>query len=318
MAPGDLATRSGVSQATISRVERGHPGSLTLTTLRRIAGALDVKVDLVARWRAGDLDRLLNAKHSQLHESVARWFADELPAWVLAPEVSYSIYRERGVVDIVAWHPGRRAILVIELKTDIVDVNQLDREGRGEGAPDPHDRPRPWLESAHHLDVGYRRRRQDQPRPIGGAPIRPPRRVPDRWPSRPRLARGPGRRGRGVSPAGRSSRPARSRRRGGSAGMTRRVADLRHPQPGRAEEGRARSGLRRTLRPWASSSGRPGSTTRIGAGRSTRASSSRAIDWRSTPSTSTRSSSTSRSIGCRRRRRSAGGATRCPTGSCSR
>ena len=29
------------------------------------------------------------------------------------------------MVDIVAWHPGRRAILVIELKTDIVDVNQL-------------------------------------------------------------------------------------------------------------------------------------------------------------------------------------------------
>ena len=86
---------------------------------------MDVRVDLVARWRAGDLDRLLNAKHSQLHELVARWFEKELPAWILAPEVSYAIYGERGVVDIVAWHPGRRAIVVIELKTDIVDVNQL-------------------------------------------------------------------------------------------------------------------------------------------------------------------------------------------------
>jgi transcriptional regulator with XRE-family HTH domain len=121
----DLAARSGVSQPTISRLERGHPGSLTLDMIRRVAGALDIRVDLVARWRAGDLDRLLNAKHSQLHELVARWFAAELPAWVLAPEVSYAIYREHGVVDIVAWHPGRRAILVIELKTDIVDVNQL-------------------------------------------------------------------------------------------------------------------------------------------------------------------------------------------------
>jgi transcriptional regulator with XRE-family HTH domain len=121
----DLATRSGVSQATISRLERGHPGSLTLARIRRVSAALDIRVDLVARWRAGDLDRLLNAKHSQLHELVARWFAAELPAWVLAPEVSYSIYGERGIVDIVAWHPGRRAILVIELKTDIVDVNQL-------------------------------------------------------------------------------------------------------------------------------------------------------------------------------------------------
>jgi HTH-type transcriptional regulator/antitoxin HipB len=121
----DVASRAGVSPSTISRLERGHPGSLTLDTIRSVAAALDIRVDLVARWRAGDLDRLLNAKHSQLHELVARWFAKELPSWVLAPEVSYAIYRERGVIDIVAWHPSRRAILVIELKTDIVDVNQL-------------------------------------------------------------------------------------------------------------------------------------------------------------------------------------------------
>ena len=121
----DLATRAGPSRATISRLERGHPGTFSLDTIRRVAAALDIRVDLVPRWRAGDLDRLLNAKHSQLHELVARWFAKELPAWVLAPEVSYAIYRERGVIDIVAWHPGKRAILVIELKTDIVDVNQL-------------------------------------------------------------------------------------------------------------------------------------------------------------------------------------------------
>ena len=121
----DLADRARVSPATVSRIERGHPGSLSLDIIRRVAAALDVRIDLVPRWRAGDLDRLLNAKHSQLHELVARWFAAELPAWVLAPEVSYAIYRERGVIDIVAWHPGRRAILVIELKTDIVDINQL-------------------------------------------------------------------------------------------------------------------------------------------------------------------------------------------------
>ena len=120
-----LADRAKVSRSTISRLERGHPGTFSLDTIRGVASALDIRVDLVPRWRAGDLDRLLNAKHSQLHELVARWFADDLPAWVLAPEVSYAVYRERGVIDIVAWHPARRAILVIELKTDIVDVNQL-------------------------------------------------------------------------------------------------------------------------------------------------------------------------------------------------
>ncbi|HEV8403348.1 MAG TPA: helix-turn-helix transcriptional regulator [Candidatus Limnocylindrales bacterium] len=121
----DLEERSGVSQSVISRIERGHLGGQSVDDIRAVAAALDVRIDLVARWRAGDLDRLLNGGHSALHESVARMFRDKLPAWVLAPEVSFAIYGERGVIDILAWHPGRRALLVIELKTDLADMNEL-------------------------------------------------------------------------------------------------------------------------------------------------------------------------------------------------
>jgi transcriptional regulator with XRE-family HTH domain len=129
----DLALRSGVTQPTISRIERGHLDRLSLHRLRSVAAELDIRVDVIGRWRAGDLDRLLNARHSELHELVARYFRD-LPRWITQPEVSFSIYGERGVIDILAWHPGRRALLVIELKTDIADVNELvgtvDRKGR--------------------------------------------------------------------------------------------------------------------------------------------------------------------------------------------
>jgi transcriptional regulator with XRE-family HTH domain len=121
----DLAARAGVSQATISRVERGHVGSLSVDTVRRIAAALDVRLELMARWRAGDLDRLLNARHSRLHEAVARAFAGAYPEWTLVPEVSFSVFGERGVVDLVAWHEATQALLLIELKTDIADVNEL-------------------------------------------------------------------------------------------------------------------------------------------------------------------------------------------------
>jgi transcriptional regulator with XRE-family HTH domain len=115
----DVAQAARVSASTISRVERGHVDSLTLEVVRRITAALDIRVDLIARWRAGDLDRLLNARHSGLHEQVARMFRDELPAWVIEPEVSFAVYGERGVIDVFAWHPARRALLVIELKTDM-------------------------------------------------------------------------------------------------------------------------------------------------------------------------------------------------------
>lgn len=121
----DLSDKSGVSQSAISRIERGQIGPQSIDSVRTVAAAMDIRVDLVPRWRAGDLDRLLNGRHSALHESVARTFRDELPAWILAPEVSFAIYGERGVIDILAWHPGRRALLVIELKTDLADMNEL-------------------------------------------------------------------------------------------------------------------------------------------------------------------------------------------------
>jgi hypothetical protein len=110
---------------TVSRIERGHLDTLSVRTIRIVASALEVRVDLLARWRAGDLDRLLNARHSALHDSVATWFRDTMPDWEFAPEVSFSIYGERGVIDIVAWHATSRALLIIELKTDIADVNEL-------------------------------------------------------------------------------------------------------------------------------------------------------------------------------------------------
>ncbi len=121
----DLARKAGVSAATISRAERGHVGSLSVDTVRRIAASLDVRVELLARWRAGDLDQLLNARHAALHEAVARTFVRGCPGWILAPEVSFSIFGERGVIDLVAWNPKHRALLLIELKTDIADVNEL-------------------------------------------------------------------------------------------------------------------------------------------------------------------------------------------------
>jgi transcriptional regulator with XRE-family HTH domain len=120
----DVSARCGVSISVLSRIERGHLESMSLATLRRVASALDVRLDIRAFSRAGDLDRLVNARHSALHEDVAREL-DRLVGWAFHPEVSFSIDGERGVIDILAIHAERRIVLVIELKTEIVDVNEL-------------------------------------------------------------------------------------------------------------------------------------------------------------------------------------------------
>ena len=86
-----------------------------------------------ARSRGGDLDRLLNRHHSALHELVAQAFS-RMSDWRIAPEVSFAVFADRGVIDILAWHAANRSLLVIELKTEIVDVQEtigtLDRKHR--------------------------------------------------------------------------------------------------------------------------------------------------------------------------------------------
>jgi transcriptional regulator with XRE-family HTH domain len=129
----DVAVAAGVSQTTVSRLERGRLGSVPLDTLRRVAEALGMRVSLVAAWEGAELDRLLGGRHSAMHEAVARDFG-RLPEWVTAPEVTFAVFGERGAIDILAWHAPTRTLLVIELKTELVDVQDtlgtLDRKCR--------------------------------------------------------------------------------------------------------------------------------------------------------------------------------------------
>jgi transcriptional regulator with XRE-family HTH domain len=120
----DVAVTARTSQDTVSRLERGAVGGMTVAQIRAIGEAIGVTLDLVPRWRGGELDRLLGARHSALHEAVAARFAT-LPGWRAIPEVTFSIYGERGAIDVLAWHEPTRTLLVIELKTEIVDVQEL-------------------------------------------------------------------------------------------------------------------------------------------------------------------------------------------------
>jgi transcriptional regulator with XRE-family HTH domain len=129
----DLARTARVSREIVGRIERGHADSLALGNLRRVTAALDGRLDTVVRWHGGDLGRLLSAGHAAMHEAMALQLG-ALRDWTFEPEVSFSIYGERGVIDILGWQAATRVLLVIELKTEFVDINEtmgtLDRKGR--------------------------------------------------------------------------------------------------------------------------------------------------------------------------------------------
>jgi transcriptional regulator with XRE-family HTH domain len=119
----DVARRAGISDSSYSEIERGHIGRISIWKLRRVAAVLEVRLDLEPRWRGASLDRLLSAGHAAMTERVAKLLVDA--GWDVKPEVSFSHFGERGVVDLVARDAEGGNLLLVELKTEIVDVNNL-------------------------------------------------------------------------------------------------------------------------------------------------------------------------------------------------
>ncbi len=122
-----VAAAARVPQSAVSRLERGLLSGLSIDTIRRVAGVLGMWLDVTPRWRGTDLDRLVSGAHSMLQDSVLRLF-EGLAGWTPIPEATYSIYGERGAIDILAWHESTRSLLIIELKTLLVDPAELVRK----------------------------------------------------------------------------------------------------------------------------------------------------------------------------------------------
>jgi len=80
---------------------------------------------VMVRWRGGDLDRLLDEGHAALLGRVAKVL--EAAGWVVRPEVTFSVYGERGSIDLVGWHPASSILAIVEVKTDLVSVEETLR-----------------------------------------------------------------------------------------------------------------------------------------------------------------------------------------------
>ena len=119
----DLAVHARVSHQTISRIERGQLDTLSLRVLRAVARALEVRVEVAPWSRRGDLFRFATADHAQLVEKVI--IELRKCGWETRAEVSFSRYGERGFIDVLAWHAPSRTVLVVEVKTEIVDVGEV-------------------------------------------------------------------------------------------------------------------------------------------------------------------------------------------------
>jgi transcriptional regulator with XRE-family HTH domain len=121
----DVAVAAGLAQSTISLIERGHLDRLAIGTLRTVFAVVDARFYGGVAWRGGAVDRLLDERHSLLVGAVAKLLRAQ--GWLVELEVSFAVYGERGSIDLLAFHPATRTLLVVEVKTELTSVEETLR-----------------------------------------------------------------------------------------------------------------------------------------------------------------------------------------------
>lgn len=116
----DLSARAARPRSALVDLEAGCIGQLKLDTVRAFAEALGARLDIELRAGAGDPRLLLDAQHAFLQDGWKRRL--ESWSWATRAEVSFNHYGDRGRIDLLAFHPALRVLLVIEVKTVLLDL----------------------------------------------------------------------------------------------------------------------------------------------------------------------------------------------------
>lgn len=96
---------------------------MTVAFLDRLASALGATLFMELRWHGEQLDRLMDSAHAALEELTVQGL--RAAHWTSEVEVSFNWYGDRGRCDAVAFHPGTRTLLIVEVKTRLGDVQDL-------------------------------------------------------------------------------------------------------------------------------------------------------------------------------------------------
>ena len=119
----DVADRARVSQKLVSLAEAGQLERLSIASLRAIGRVLEVRMQVEPLWRGGQLPRLLDGEHAALVNTVAAIMRRR--GWQILVEYTFNHFGDRGSVDLVGWQPPYRALVIVEVKSRITDVQDL-------------------------------------------------------------------------------------------------------------------------------------------------------------------------------------------------
>jgi hypothetical protein len=132
MRQSDVAAIAKVSRSLVSLVERGHLGSVSVNTTRSLFAAVDAGFEGQVLWRGGTIDRLLDQAHADIVAATVAVLRRS--AWRCFVETTYSVWGERGSIDILAVHDGASLALVVEVKSELqaldATVRKIDEKSR--------------------------------------------------------------------------------------------------------------------------------------------------------------------------------------------
>jgi len=92
-------------------------------TWRSLSTALGGYLSLRVLFEGAGLDRLRDRRHAELVDSLVGLLREL--GWEVATEASFNEYGERGSIDILAFHPSTRMLLVVEVKTVVPDLGGM-------------------------------------------------------------------------------------------------------------------------------------------------------------------------------------------------
>ena len=122
----DLAHRIGVSQSAIARLEREEVEYVDLGLMSRVLDELGIRVSFDGRTLG------LSGRRDQrdaVHAACAGYAKRRLDraGWASAAEVEIGSGRGRGWIDLLGYRATDRALIVVEFKTEIHDLGQIQR-----------------------------------------------------------------------------------------------------------------------------------------------------------------------------------------------
>jgi len=123
----ELAERAGTSQSTISRLETGASAVVDTIVVNRVLLALGARARIeIEAPHLRDRTRQRDRVHARLTQFVATRL--ERSGWRVATEVPIGEPVPRGWIDLLAYRPIDGAGLIGEVKGDLPDVGELQRQ----------------------------------------------------------------------------------------------------------------------------------------------------------------------------------------------